>query len=130
MSMQDPISDMIVRIHNGQNAYKNLISMPSSKMKISIANILKNEGFIKDYECIESNKPILILKLKYFKGKPVIEMIKRISKPGLRIYKKSDKLPKVMDGMGIVIISTSKGIITDKKARKSNIGGEIICYVS
>ncbi|BAC24703.1 rpsH [Wigglesworthia glossinidia endosymbiont of Glossina brevipalpis] len=129
MSMQDPISDMITRIRNGQSAKKELISMPYSNLKKSIANLLKEEGFILDYKVEDNKKPTLKLNLKYFKNNPVIEKIKRISRPGLRIYKKRKHLPNVMSGMGIAIVSTSRGIMTDKLARTYNLGGEIICYV-
>ncbi|AFA41039.1 30S ribosomal subunit protein S8 [Wigglesworthia glossinidia endosymbiont of Glossina morsitans morsitans (Yale colony)] len=129
MSLQDPIADMLTRIRNGQISKKKFIYMPSSNSKISIANVLKNEGFIESYEIKNEIKPILKLVLKYFKGTPVIEKIKRISSPGLRIYKNKKSLPQVKSGMGIAIISTSKGIMTDKAARNLNLGGEIICYV-
>ncbi|UDG81624.1 30S ribosomal protein S8 [Candidatus Profftia lariciata] len=130
MSMQDPIADMLTRIRNGQAAKKNVITMPSSKLKLAIANLLKQEGFIEDCSVIGQVKPTLQLILKYFKGKPVVERIQRISRPGLRIYKKKDALPKVMAGLGIAVVSTSKGIITDSMARRSGIGGEILCYVA
>ncbi|CUX96815.1 30S ribosomal protein S8 [Candidatus Doolittlea endobia] len=130
MSMQDPIADMLTRIRNGQTANKTAVFMPSSKLKMAIANLLKEEGFIKDYKISDDIKPILEVVLKYFKGKPVIEIIQRISRPGLRIYKKKDALPKVMAGMGIAIISTSKGIMADRTARQGGLGGEIICYVA
>lgn len=130
MSMQDTISDMLTRIRNGQNAKKNSIIMPSSKVKIEISILLKKEGFIENYFINFKIKPTLKIILKYFKNKPVIEMIQRVSRPGLRIYKKNKMLPKVMSGMGVAVVSTSKGIMTDKKARKFGIGGEIICYIS
>lgn len=129
MSLQDPIADMLTRIRNGQISKKKFIYMPSSNLKVSIANVLKNEGFIESYKIKNEIKPILKLVLKYFKGTPVIEKIKRISSPGLRIYKDKKSLPQVKSGMGIAIISTSKGIMTDKVARNLNLGGEIICYV-
>ncbi|SNC58352.1 30S ribosomal protein S8 [Sodalis endosymbiont of Henestaris halophilus] len=131
MSMQDPIADMLTRIRNGQSANKTAVFMPSSKLKMAIANLLKEEGFIKDYNKVEvGTNPALKLVLKYFQGKPVIERIQRISRPGLRIYKKKDMLPKVMAGLGIAVISTSKGIMTDRAARQAGLGGEIICYVA
>lgn len=130
MNIQDPIADMLTRIRNSQVAKKNIVSIPLSKIKKEIAVILKKEGFIKNFEVNKIFKPELILNLKYFREKPVIEIIKRISSPGLRIYKNKKKLPKVMSGMGIAIISTSKGLMTDKIARKNNIGGEIICYIA
>ncbi|TCV91342.1 30S ribosomal protein S8 [Biostraticola tofi] len=130
MSMQDPIADMLTRIRNGQTANKTAVSMPSSKLKVAIANLLKEEGFIEDYKIEGDTKPTLELVLKYFQGKPVVETIQRISRPGLRIYKKKDALPKVMAGMGIAVISTSKGVMTDRAARQAGLGGEIICYVA
>ncbi|AEI75029.1 30S ribosomal protein S8 [Candidatus Moranella endobia PCVAL] len=130
MSMQDPIADMLTRIRNCQKAQKTTTSMPSSKLKLAIASLLKEEGFIETYQVEEETKPTLKLVLKYFHGKPVIEKIQRISRPGLRIYKKKHALPKVMAGMGIAIIATSKGVMTDRAARKTGIGGEILCYVA
>lgn len=130
MSMQDPIADMLTRIRNGQTANKTAVSMPSSKLKVAIANLLKEEGFIEDYNVEGDTKPTLELVLKYFQGKPVVESIQRISRPGLRIYKKKDALPKVMAGMGIAVVSTSKGVMTDRAARQAGLGGEIICYVA
>ncbi|CAD6511212.1 30S ribosomal protein S8 [Candidatus Profftia tarda] len=130
MSMQDPISDMLTRIRNGQAAKRVMIIMPSSKIKIAIANVLKQEGFIKDFKIAGDKKTELLLELKYFHGKSVVEKIERISRPGLRIYKKKDNMPKVMAGLGIAIISTSKGVMTDYAARQSGIGGEILCYVA
>ncbi|AHF75545.1 30S ribosomal protein S8 [Sodalis praecaptivus] len=130
MSMQDPIADMLTRIRNGQTANKTAVSMPSSKLKVAIANLLKEEGFIEDYKVEGDTKPTLELVLKYFQGKPVVESIQRISRPGLRIYKKKDALPKVMAGMGIAVVSTSKGVMTDRAARQAGLGGEIICYVA
>jgi len=130
MSMQDPIADMITRIRNGQSAKKLFISMPSSKIKISIAQVLKNEGYINKYNIQGDLKKELVIELKYFLGKAVIENIQRISRPGLRIYKGSKDLPKVMSGLGIAVISTSRGIMTDRNARKDRIGGEILCYVA
>ncbi|UVK77291.1 MAG: 30S ribosomal subunit protein S8 [Sodalis sp. Fse] len=130
MSMQDPIADMLTRIRNGQTSNKTAVSMPSSKLKVAIVNLLKEEGFIKNYKVKSDTKPTLELLLKYFHGKPVIESIQRISRPGLRIYKKKDALPKVMAGMGIAVVSTSKGVMTDRVARQIGLGGEIICYVA
>ncbi|MFP3014253.1 MAG: 30S ribosomal protein S8 [Arsenophonus sp.] len=130
MSMQDPIADMLTRIRNGQSANKIVINIPSSKIKIAIAKVLKKEGYIENYKIVENIKPILEVTLKYFKGKAAVESIQRISRPSLRIYKKKDKLPKVMAGLGIAIISTSKGIMTDNSARQESLGGEIICYVA
>ncbi|WMQ73002.1 MAG: 30S ribosomal protein S8 [Sodalis sp.] len=130
MSMQDPIADMLTRIRNDQAANKTTVSMPSSKLKVAIANLLKEEGFIEDYKVEGDTKPTLELVLKYFQGNPVVESIQRISRPGLRIYKKKDALPKVMAGMGIAVVSTSKGIMTDRAARQASLGGEVICYVA
>ena len=131
MSMQDPIADMLTRIRNGQMTNKVDVSMPSSKVKKAIAEVLKDEGYIEDYKVEENNgKPLLRVELKYYAGRPVIEKIERISKPGLRIYKDSDNLPKVMNGLGVAIITTSKGVMTDIKARAAGIGGEVLCYVS
>jgi small subunit ribosomal protein S8 len=130
MSMQDPISDMLTRIRNGQAASKVSVKMPSSKQKVAIASVLKAEGYITDFVVAGDTKPELEVTLKYFEGKKVIDTIKRVSRPGLRIYKGANDLPKVMAGLGIAIISTSHGVMTDRAARKASIGGEIICYVS
>ncbi|WP_410013282.1 30S ribosomal protein S8 [Sodalis sp. C49] len=130
MSMQDPIADMLTRIRNGQTANKTAVSMPSSKLKVAIANLLKEEGFIEEFKIEGDTKPTLEIVLKYFQGKPVVETIQRISRPGLRIYKKKDALPKVMAGLGIAVVSTSKGVMTDRAARQAGLGGEIICYVA
>ncbi|MGP1960051.1 MAG: 30S ribosomal protein S8 [Arsenophonus sp. NC-TX2-MAG3] len=130
MSMQDPIADILTRIRNGQAANKTMIKMPSAKLKIAIATVLKEEGYIKDYKIEGDIKPILEITLKYFHGKPVVENIQRISRPSLRIYKKKDELPQVMAGLGISIISTSKGVMTDRAARQAGLGGEILCYVA
>lgn len=129
--MTDPIADMLTRIRNGQSADKTHVSMPSSKLKIAIADVLKAEGYITGYK-IEANdgKPSLIVELKYYEGKPVILRIKRASRPGLRMYKQKDELPKVDAGLGIAIISTPAGIMTDRAARSAGVGGEVICYVS
>jgi small subunit ribosomal protein S8 len=129
--MSDPISDMLTRIRNSLMRYKHEVRIPSSQLKVAIANILKQEGYIKDYRVEENdNRTTLIIELKYFKGKPVIESMRRISKPSLRSYKSVNELPKVMGGLGIAIISTAKGVMTDKSAREHGIGGEILCYVS
>jgi ribosomal protein S8 len=128
--MQDPIADMLTRIRNGQAANKVAISMPSSKLKVAIANVLADEGYIESVKVIEGVKPELEITLKYFQGKPVVESIQRISRPGLRIYKRKDELPKVMGGLGIAVVSTSKGVMTDRAARQAGLGGEIICYVA
>ena len=131
MSMQDPVADMLTRIRNGQMTNKVHVAMPASKLKKSIAEVLKNEGYIEGYSVDDSDgKPTLKVELKYYAGRPVIEKIERISKPGLRIYKGAENLPKVMNGMGVAIVTTSKGVMTDNKARSAGIGGEILCYVS
>ena len=131
MIMTDPIADMLTRIRNGLQARHETVSMPASKEKTEIAKILKNEGFITDYEVKEVGKfKVLSITLKYdMNKKPVITKLERISKPGLRNYCKAKNLPKVLGGMGIAIVSTSKGLLTDRKARKENIGGEVLCYV-
>lgn len=130
MSMQDPIADMLTRIRNGQAAQKVSVSMPSSKLKVAIANLLKEEGYITDVKVSGDVKPELEIELKYFQGKPVVELIQRVSRPGLRIYKKHGDLPRIMNGLGIAVVSTSKGVMTDRAARKAGMGGEIICYVA
>ncbi len=130
MSMTDPVADMLTRIRNGQAAGKKSIKQPSSKLKIAIANVLKAEGYILDY-ALETNgsHTEMTIDLKYYRGEPVIESIKRVSRPGLRIYKSKDELPKVLGGLGIAIISTSKGVMTDRAAREIGHGGEVICTV-
>ena len=130
MSMSDPIADMLTRIRNGQSADKISISMPASKFKESIAKVLKEEGYIQDWKTEqEGSKKSLIIDLKYYMGKPVIDKIRKVSRPGLRIYKSADELPQVIGGMGVAIISTSKGVMTDRSARESGQGGEVICTV-
>ncbi|MEM7304048.1 MAG: 30S ribosomal protein S8 [Pseudomonadota bacterium] len=130
MSMSDPIADMITRIRNGQSADKISVSMPFSKFKESIANVLKQEGYVLDWRTEqEGAKKSLIIDLKYYMGKPVIDKISKVSRPGLRIYKSADELPQVIGGMGVAIISTSKGVMTDRSARESGQGGEVICTV-
>jgi len=128
--MQDPIADMFTRIRNGQMANKVAVTMPCSKLRVAIANVLKQEGYIEDFKKDGDVKPTLEVTLKYFEGKSVIDTIERASRPGLRIYKKKDELPKVMGGLGIAIVSTSKGVMTDRAARKAGMGGEIIGYVA
>ncbi|MDE3272580.1 30S ribosomal protein S8 [Pseudoalteromonas sp. SSM20] len=130
MSLQDPIADMFTRVRNGQQAKKVSVSMPSSKLKVAVAKLLKEEGYIADYAVAGDVKPELSVELKYFEGKAVIESLQRVSRPGLRIYKKRDDLPKVMGGLGIAIVSTSKGLMTDRAARGAGIGGEIIGFVA
>ena len=131
MSMSDPIADMLTRIRNAQMAEKVSVAMPSSSLKVAIAKVLKDEGYIEDFRVAsEDLKPQLEIALKYYAGRPVIEKIERISKPGLRIYKGKEDLPKVMNGLGVAIVSTSKGVMTDRKARASGIGGEVLCVVA
>ena len=130
MSLQDPIADMFTRVRNGQQAKKVSVSMPSSKLKVAVAKLLKEEGYITDYAVAGDVKPELSVELKYFEGKAVIESLQRVSRPGLRIYKRRDDLPKVMGGIGIAIVSTSKGLMTDRAARGAGIGGEIIGFVA
>ena len=130
MSMQDPIADMLTRIRNGQAANKVAINMPSSKLKVAIADVLAKEGYIESFKVVEGVKPELEITLKYFQGKPVVESMQRVSRPGLRIYKRKDELPKVLGGLGIAVVSTSKGVMTDRAARQAGLGGEIICYVA
>lgn len=129
MSLQDPVSDMLTRVRNAQKARKVNVSMPSSKQKEAIAQVLKAEGYITDYSVEGDVKKTLTIELKYFQGEPVIEEIKRVSRPGLRIFKSKDELPSVNGGLGIAIISTSKGVMTEKQARASGNGGEVICTV-
>lgn len=131
MSMTDPIADFLTRIRNGQQARKKQISSPSSKVKESIAAVLKDEGYIGDYSvAAEGNKKTITVALKYYQGKPVIERIERISKPALRVYKGKDELPKVLGGLGVAIISTPSGVVSDRKARDAGQGGEVICIVA
>lgn len=127
----DPIADMLTRIRNANTVSHETVEMPSSKLKVELAKLLKDEGFITDYEVKEDGKfKILVITLKYDeKKKPIITKMQRVSKPGLRSYCKSKNLPKVLGGLGIAIISTSKGLLTDRKARKENIGGEVLCYI-
>jgi len=129
--MTDPIADMLTRIRNGQRAGKVAVSMPSSKLKQSIAGVLKDEGYVADFHVNEeAGKPTMSVDLKYYDGQPVIDVLKRISRPGLRIYKASDELPRVQGGLGIAIVSTSKGVMSDRAARAAGEGGEVLCYVS
>ena len=131
MTMTDPIADMLTRIRNGQMAEKQAVSMPGSKQKTAIARILKDEGFIADYEESEEGggKKTLTVELKYFQGRPVISSIQRMSRPGLRQYAGADEIPRVLNGLGVVILTTSQGLMTDKQARVENIGGEPLCTV-
>ena len=131
MSMTDPVADMLTRIRNAQMAEKISVSMPSSKLKVAIAKVLKDEGYIDDFAIRERGaKPELDLALKYYAGRPVIERIERVSKPGLRVYKGKDDLPRVMNGLGVAIVSTPKGVMTDRRARAGNMGGEVLCIVA
>ena len=131
MSMSDPIADMLTRIRNAQESEKQSVAMPASKVKAAIANVLKDEGYIEDFAVRENEgKPLLEISLKYYAGKPVIEKIERISRPGLRIYRPGRDLPRVMNGLGIAIVSTSKGVMTDRKARGLGVGGEVLCIVA
>ncbi|MES9969465.1 MAG: 30S ribosomal protein S8 [Candidatus Thiodiazotropha sp.] len=131
MSMSDPIADMLTRIRNGQAAKKTTVELPSSKLKLSIANLLKDEGFLQEVSInSEAKKPTLVLELRYYQGRPVIDLIKRISRPGLRVYKGKNDLPKVRGGLGVAIISTSKGVMSDRAARETGQGGEVIAYVA
>lgn len=131
MSMSDPIADMLTRIRNAQMVNKTEVSMPSSKVKSAIAEVLKDEGYIEAFS-VDSvdGKNVLKVQLKYYAGRPVIERIQRISKPGLRVYKGSQEIPKVMNGLGVTILSTSKGVMTDRKAQAAGVGGELLCLVA
>ncbi len=129
MSLQDPISDMLTRVRNAQKARKVNVVMPSSKQKVNIATVLKNEGYITDFNVSDNAKKELTIDLKYYQGEPVIESIKRISRPGLRIFKSKDELPSINGGLGIAIISTSGGLMTEKQARAAGHGGEVLCTV-
>lgn len=128
--MTDPIADMLTRIRNAQSASKADVTMPASKAKKAIASVMKEEGYIADFEVSSDAKPQMTITLKYYQGNPVIEDMKRVSRPGLRIYKNKDELPKVLNGLGVAIISTSAGVMTDKKARAEGRGGEVICTIS
>lgn len=132
MAMSDPIADMLTRIRNAQLVGKTTVAMPGSKLKAAIAKVLKDEGYIDNFEVqnIENNKKSLVLTLKYYAGSPVIEKIERVSRPGLRIYKSCNEIPRVMNGLGVAIISTPKGVMTDRKAREGKVGGEVLCYVA
>ena len=131
MSMSDPIADMLTRIRNAQLAEKLSVAIPSSRVKVSIAQVLKDEGYIEDFQVRgEEGKSTLEIALKYYAGEPVIEKIERVSRPGLRIYKGRDDIPTIMNGLGIAIVSTSKGVMTDRKARATGVGGEVLCIVA
>jgi len=128
--MTDPVADMLTRVRNAQSALKVDVSMPSSKLKVSIAKVLQSEGFILGFSTDDAVKPTLTVTLKYYEGRPVIDEIKRVSRPGLRIYKNKHELPKILNGLGIAIVSTSAGVMTDSAARAAGRGGEILCTVS
>ena len=131
MSMSDPIADMLTRIRNAQSVEKPVVSMPSSKLKVAIAQVLKDEGYIDSFAVkSEGFKSELEISLKYYAGRPVIERIERVSRPGLRIYRGRDAIPSVMNGLGVAIVTTPKGVMTDRKARQTGVGGEVLCYVA
>jgi small subunit ribosomal protein S8 len=131
MSMSDPIADMLTRIRNAQRVEKAEVAMPASKLKVSIAQVLKDEGYIEGFQVDpNSGKPELRIGLKYYAGRPVIERLERVSRPGLRIYRSRHDIPAVMNGLGVAIVSTSQGVMTDRKARSQGVGGEVICYVA
>ena len=130
MSMTDPIADMLTRIRNAQMVEKATVEMPSSRVKVAIAGVLKDEGYIDGFRVTEESKPVLEIALRYHGGRPVIEKIERVSKPGLRIYRGKDDIPRVMNGLGIAIVSTSRGVMTDRTARASGVGGEVLCIVA
>ena len=131
MSMSDPIADMLTRIRNAQLVQKAIVLMPSSKVKVAIAQVLKDEGYIDDFRVkVEGAKSELEVTLKYYAGRPVIERIERVSRPGLRVYKGCEAIPQVMNGLGVAIVTTPKGVMTDRKARQTGVGGEVLCYVA
>ena len=131
MSMSDPIADMLTRIRNAQLVQKAVVSMPSSKVKVAIAQVLQDEGYIDGFKVkVDGAKSVLEVVLKYYAGKPVIERIERVSRPGLRVYKGCDAIPQVMNGLGVAIVTTPKGVMTDRKARQTGVGGEVLCYVA
>jgi small subunit ribosomal protein S8 len=131
MSMSDPIADMLTRIRNAQSVEKAVVVMPSSKLKVAIAQVLKDEGYVDGFAVrSEGGKSQLEIALKYYAGRPVIERIERVSRPGLRIYKGRDAIPQVMNGLGVAIVTTPKGVMTDRKARQTGVGGEVLCYVA
>ena len=131
MSMTDPIADFLTRIRNGQSSGKPEVLAPTSKVKVAIAQVLKDEGYIEDFTATDvEGKPTLQVQLKYFQGRPVIDRLERVSRPGLRVYKGKDELPSILGGLGVAIVSTSKGVMTDRQARAAGHGGEVICIVS
>lgn len=130
MSMSDPIADMLTRIRNAQATEKVTVSIPASKVKLAIAKVLKDEGYIEDFASrTVDGKSVLEIGLKYYAGKPVIEKLERVSRPGLRIYKGRDDIPRVLNGLGVAIVSTSRGVMTDRRARETGVGGEVLCIV-
>ena len=129
MSMQDPVSDMLTRIRNAQARNKAVVSMPASKLKVAIAEVLQQEGYVEGFNVDGETKPTLTVNLKYFEGQPVIEEIKRVSRPGLRVYRDQSALPSVRGGLGVAIVSTNKGLMTDRAARAAGVGGEVLCTV-
>lgn len=131
MSMTDPIADFLTRIRNGQLSGKTEVNVPASKLKLAIAQVLKDEGYIEDFTAAaHEGKPTLAVQLKYYQGRPVIDRLERISRPGLRVYKGKDELPSILGGLGVAIVSTSKGVMTDRQARAAGHGGEVLCIVS
>jgi small subunit ribosomal protein S8 len=131
MSMSDPISDMLTRIRNAQMVNKTVVAMPASKLKVAIAQVLKDEGYIDNFSIVEADsRRQLEISLKYYAGRPVIEHIERVSRPGLRVYRGRDALPSVMNGLGVAIVTTPKGVMTDRRARQAGVGGEVLCYVA
>jgi len=131
MSMSDPIADMLTRIRNAQMVEKTSVQVPSSKVKVAIAQVLKDEGYIEGFQVkTDEGRPQLEIALKYYAGRPVIERIERVSRPGLRVYKGSNAISQVMNGLGVAIVTTPKGVMTDRKARASGVGGEVLCYVA
>lgn len=129
MTMQDPLADMLTRVRNAQSAGLKTVSMPSASTKVSVARVLKEEGYITDYSVSDETKPVLSIELKYFEDRPVIEEIKRLSRPGLRKYTRKNDIPLVRSGLGVVILSTNKGVMTDRAARAAGVGGELLCTV-
>ena len=131
MSMTDPIADFLTRIRNGQRSGKPEVGMPASRIKLALAQVLKEEGYIDDFAVVDDGaKPTLTVRLKYYQGRPVIDRLERVSRPGLRVYKGKDDLPRILGGMGVAIISTSRGVMTDREARAGGHGGEVLCIVS
>jgi small subunit ribosomal protein S8 len=131
MSMTDPIADLLTRIRNGQSSGKTEVNVPASKVKLAIAKVLKDEGYIEDFASTQlEGKPMLAVQLKYYQGRPVIDRLERISRPGLRVYRGKDELPSILGGLGIAIVSTSQGVMSDRQARAAGHGGEVLCIVS